>query len=92
MYLTTSLCGTKTAYWCCAMDRSTKRSGVGADCSRDGPTRIYFALDPTLKAFSIAFVASKIAYCLENDAPVLMRPPSSCTVHFQPVGLAVCTT
>ena len=39
----------------------------------------------------MAFVASKIAYSLEKERPVLVRPPSSCTVHFQPVGLAVST-
>jgi hypothetical protein len=38
--------------------------------------RPYFRLSDALKAFSIAFVASKIAYCLDNDTPVLKRPPS----------------
>jgi hypothetical protein len=54
--------------------------------------RPYFALGVALKAFSIAFVAWKIAYSLEKESPVLLRPSSSCTVHFQPAGLAVSTT
>jgi hypothetical protein len=49
--------------------------------------RPYFALGAALRAFSIAFVALKIAYSLEIARPVLVRPSSSCTVHFQPVGV-----
>jgi len=51
----------------------------------------YFALGAALKAFSIAATALKIAFALENDTPVLVRPSSS-AVHIHPIGLAVCTT
>jgi hypothetical protein len=40
-------------------------------------------------AFSIARTALKMALPFENEAPVLVRPPSRYTVHLQPVGLAV---
>jgi hypothetical protein len=49
---------------------------------------VYVALGGALKAFSIAFVASKIAYSLEIEMPVLEWPSSRCAVHLHPVGWA----
>jgi hypothetical protein len=40
----------------------------------------------------MAVTAWKIAFPFENDVPVLLLLSSSCTVHLQPVGLAVCKT
>jgi hypothetical protein len=50
--------------------------------------RPYFGLCAALTALSIAFVASKIAYSLEIEMPVLEWPSSRCTVHLHPVGWA----
>jgi hypothetical protein len=54
---------------------------IFVETSRNGPS-----------ALSIAVTAWKIAFPFENEVPVLVLMSSNCTVHRQPLGLAVCTT
>ena len=63
-----------------------------AICLAEGKGSIYFARASTFSVLLMACLALVIAIGLEDEIPDLRRPASRCTIHFQPVGLAVCST